>query len=147
MLCCESRSGGGWFFGRVEILASSLWKGFSKLRDAGREDCFRSEQGYPEFSVQEEAGQLRGAECQEKRTGFFEEERSFSWSGAHDTVLAYADLFSILHGDNIQEFDTRWYEVPLSLSKISSDDIFQSLYKCSQGDRCNFRHENQNRAQ
>ena len=28
--------GDGWFFGRVEILAVSLWKGFSKLRDAGR---------------------------------------------------------------------------------------------------------------
>ena len=50
--------------------------------------------------------------------------------GAHDTVLDYADLFSVtLHDDNIQEFDTRWDEVVLSMSKIPSDDILESLYK------------------
>ena len=33
----------------------------------------------------------------------------FRVTGAHDTVLDYADLFSVtLHDDNIQEFDTRW---------------------------------------
>ena len=42
------------------ILAISLWKGFSKLRDGRGEDCLCSEQDHPEFSVQEE-GQLRGA--------------------------------------------------------------------------------------
>ena len=41
-------------------------------------------------------------------------------TGAHDTVLNYADLFSVtLHDDNIQEFDTRWDEVLLYLSKKS----------------------------
>ena len=51
-------------------------------------------------------------------------------TGAHDTVLDYADLFSVtLRNDNIQEFDTRWDEVLLSMSKIPSDDILQSLYK------------------
>ena len=54
----------------------------------------------------------------------------FRVTGAHDTVLDYADLFSVaLHDDNIQEFDTRWGEVLLSMSKIPSDDILQSLYK------------------
>ena len=49
---------------------------------------------------------------------------------AHDTVLDYADLFSVtLHDGNSHEFDTRWYEVPLSVSKIPSDDILESLYK------------------
>ena len=43
----------------------------------------------------------------------------FRVTGAHDTVLDYADLFSVtLHDDNIQEFDTRWDEVLLSLIKI-----------------------------
>ena len=50
--------------------------------------------------------------------------------GAHDTVLDYADLFSVtLHDDNIQEFDTRWDEVSVSMSKIPSDDILERLYK------------------
>ena len=33
----------------------------------------------------------------------------FRVTGAHDTVLYYADIFSsALHDDNIQEFDARW---------------------------------------
>ena len=41
----------------------------------------------------------------------------FRVTGAHDTVLDYVDLFSVaLHDDNIQEFDTRWDEVLLSMS-------------------------------
>ena len=54
----------------------------------------------------------------------------FRVTGAHDTVLDYADLFSVtLHDDNVQDFDTRWCEVLLSMSKIPSDDILESLYK------------------
>ena len=54
----------------------------------------------------------------------------FRVTGAHDTVLDYADLFSVtLHDDNIQGFDTRWDEVLLSMSKVPSDDILESLYK------------------
>ena len=35
----------------------------------------------------------------------------FRVTGAHDTVLDYADFFSVtLHDDNILEFDTRWDE-------------------------------------
>ena len=50
----DHRSGDGRFIGEFEILAISLWKGFSKLRDAGREDCFCSDQDHPEFPIQEE---------------------------------------------------------------------------------------------
>ena len=33
-------------------------------------------------------------------------------TGAHDTVLDYADLFSVtLRNDDVQEFDTRWDEI------------------------------------
>ena len=33
----------------------------------------------------------------------------FRATGAHDTVLDYADLFTItLRNDDVQEFDTRW---------------------------------------
>ena len=54
----------------------------------------------------------------------------FRVTGAHDAVLDYVDLFSVtLHGDDIQEFDTRWDEVLLSMSKIPSDDFLESLYK------------------
>ena len=42
----------------------------------------------------------------------------FRVTGAHDAVLDYADLFAVtLHDDNIQEFDTRWDDVLLSMKK------------------------------
>ena len=44
--------------------------------------------------------------------------------------LDYVDLISVtLHDDNIRGFDTRWDEVVLSVSKIPSDDVLESLYK------------------
>ena len=50
----------------------------------------------------------------------------FRVTGAHDTVLDFADLLSVtLHDDNIQEFDTRWDEVLLSMSKIPSDSLYK----------------------
>ena len=51
-------------------------------------------------------------------------------NGAHDTAFDCADLLSVaFRDDNIQEFDTRWDEVLLSMSKIPSDEILESLYK------------------
>ena len=42
----------------------------------------------------------------------------FRVTGAHDAVLDYADLLSLtLRNDNVQEFDTRWDEVLLSMAK------------------------------
>ena len=54
----------------------------------------------------------------------------FRVTGAHDTILDYVDLFSVtLRDDKIQEFDTRWDEVLLSMPEIPSDDVLESLYK------------------
>ena len=54
----------------------------------------------------------------------------FRVTGVHDTVLDYADVFSVtLRDDNVQEFDTRWDGVLLSMTRIPSVEIFQSLYK------------------
>ena len=49
-------------------------------------------------------------------------------TGAHDTVLDYADLFTIpLSNDDVQEFDTRWDEILMSMTKIPPDDVLESL--------------------
>ena len=54
----------------------------------------------------------------------------FALLGAHDTILDYADLFSnTLRNDTLQEFDTRWDEILLSMRKIASDDNLESPYK------------------
>ena len=44
----------------------------------------------------------------------------FRVTGAHDSVLDYADLFSItLRDDNVQEFDARWDEFLIIADKKS----------------------------
>ena len=54
----------------------------------------------------------------------------FRVTGAHDTVLDYADLFSVtLRNDDVQDLDTRWDEIQLSMTKIPTDDVLESLYK------------------
>ena len=52
----------------------------------------------------------------------------FRVTGAHDTVLDHANLFTItLRNDDVQDFDTRWDEILLSVTKIPSDDLLESL--------------------
>ena len=51
-------------------------------------------------------------------------------SGANDSVENYADLFTfVLRNDEIQEFDSKWHEILLSMTQIPSDDILESLYE------------------
>ena len=50
----------------------------------------------------------------------------FRVTGANDSVENYADLFTVvLRNDNIQEFDTKWDEILLSMTQIPSDDILE----------------------
>ena len=54
----------------------------------------------------------------------------FRVTGAHDTVLDFADLSSItLRNDNVHEFDTRWDGILLSMTRIPPDIMLESLYK------------------
>ena len=54
----------------------------------------------------------------------------FRVTGANDSVKNYADLFTIvLRNDDIQEFDSKWDGILLSMTKIPPDDILEGLYK------------------
>ena len=54
----------------------------------------------------------------------------FRVTGANDGQGNYADLFTIvLRNDDIQEFDSTWDGILLSMTKIPSDDILEGLYK------------------
>ena len=54
----------------------------------------------------------------------------FRVTGANDSVETYAVLFTIaLRNDDIQEFDSKWDGILLSMTKIPSDDILEGLYK------------------
>ena len=54
----------------------------------------------------------------------------FRVTGANDSVENYADLFTIfLRNDDVQEFDSKWDGILLSMTQIPSDDILEGLYK------------------
>ena len=54
----------------------------------------------------------------------------FRVTGANDSVENFADLFTVsLRNDDIQEFDSKWDGILLSMTKIQHDDIFERLYK------------------
>ena len=54
----------------------------------------------------------------------------FRVTGSHDSVEKYADLFTIsLRNDDIQEFDSKWDGILLSMTIILHDDILEGLYK------------------
>ena len=54
----------------------------------------------------------------------------FRVTGIHDSVENYTDLFTIvLRNDDIQEFDSKWDGILLSMTKIPHDDILEGLYK------------------
>ena len=49
-------------------------------------------------------------------------------TGANDSVENYADLFTIsLRNDDIQEIDSKWDGILLSMTKIPPDDILEGL--------------------
>ena len=53
----------------------------------------------------------------------------FRVTGTHDSV-ELCDLFTIvLRNDDIQEFDSKWDGILLSMTKIPHDDILEGLYK------------------
>ena len=52
----------------------------------------------------------------------------FLVTGANDSVENYSDLFTIgLRNDDIQEFDSKWDGILLSMTKIPPDDILESI--------------------
>ena len=54
----------------------------------------------------------------------------FRVTGTHDSVENYTDLFTIvLQNHDIQEFDSKWDGILLSMTKIPHDDILEGLYK------------------
>ena len=54
----------------------------------------------------------------------------FRVTGTDDSVENYTNLFTfLLRNDDIQEFDSKWDGILLSMTKIPHDDILEGLYK------------------
>ena len=53
----------------------------------------------------------------------------FRVTGSHDSVENFSDLFTIvLRNGDLQEFDSKWDGILLSMTKIPHDDILEGLY-------------------
>ena len=130
----DEGSGDGWFFRQVEILAISLWKEFSKIFDmldakvaSALKKIIHNSQFKKKVTLEEQKAKKED-QCLRGRQIAFMIFDYFRLVGAHDTVLDYADLFSVtLRDDDVQEFYTRWDELLWSMSKIPSDDFLESL--------------------
>ena len=106
-------------FQNVEMLDAKIASALNKIIQNSQ---FKKKVSLEELKAQKEGRFLRGRQIAFMIYDYFRV------TGAHDTVLDYADLFSVTrHDDNVQEYDTRWDEVLLSMSKILSDDILESL--------------------
>ena len=54
----------------------------------------------------------------------------FRVTGSHDSVENHTDLLIVvLRNDDIQEFDSKWDGILLSMTKIPHDEILEGLYK------------------
>ena len=85
---------------------------------------FKKKVSLEEQKAQKEDRFLRGRQIAYLKNDYF-------WvTGAHDSVENYTDLFTIvLRNDDIQEFDSKWDGILLSMTKIPHDDILEGLYK------------------
>ena len=116
----SSRSVYGKDFPNYEMLDAKIASALNKIIQNSQ---FKKKVSLEEQKAQKQDRFLRGRQIALMIYDYFRV------TGAHDAVLDYADLFSvILRDDNIQEFDARWDEVLLSMSKIPSDDMLESLY-------------------
>ena len=131
----DQRSGDGWISGWSQIFVFYQRNSRTKLWVTRRENCFSTEQHHPEYPLQEK-GQSGGNESSKRRPHPPRRQIAyliyeyFRVTGANDSLENYANLFTIgLRNDDIQEFDSKWDELLLSMTQIPSDEILEGLSK------------------
>ena len=81
------------------------------------------------ISLEEQKAQMEDRFLRGRQIAYLIYEQ-FRVTGTDDSVENYIDLFTIvLRNDDIQEFDSKWDGIFLSLTKIPHDDILEGLYK------------------
>ena len=117
----SSRSVAGKNFPNFEMLDAKIASALNKII---QNSYFKKKVSLEEQKAQKDDRFLRGRQIAFMIYDYFRV------TGAHDTVLDYADFFSItLRNDDVQDFDTRWDEIRLSMTKIPTDGVLESLYK------------------
>ena len=131
----DQRSGDGWFSGWYKIFVINTRYFSAEFRSARCEDGFSTDPNHPEHPLQKK-GHSGGRKGQKE--DFFLRGRQIAYliydyfrvTWIYDSVENYADLFTMsLRNDDIQEFDSKWDGILLSMTKIPPDDILEGLYK------------------
>ena len=114
----SSRSVYGKDFPNSEMLDAKIASALNKIIQNSQ---FKKKVGLEEQKAQKEDRFLRGRQIAYMIYDYF------PVIGAHNTVLDYADLFSVtLHDDNVQEFDARW-EKFMEIDQKTSVPNYQKL--------------------
>ena len=96
----------------------------SALNTINQNTSFKNQVSLEEMKTQKEDRFLRGRQIAYLIYEYFRV------TGANDSVENYAVLFAVvLRNDGIQEFDSKWDEILLSMTQIPTDDILEKLYK------------------
>ena len=116
-----SRSMKGKVFPNFEMLDARI---ASALDNIIQNSQFKKKVSLEDQKAQKEDRFLRGRQIAHMIYDYFRV------TGANDSVENFADLFTlVLQNDDIQEFDSKWDEILLSMTKIPPDDILEGLYK------------------
>ena len=128
----DQRSGDGWSSGWIKVFVINKRNSNAKFWSSRCEDCFGTEQNHPKCSLQkkDQSGDQKEDRFLRGRQIAYLIYEYFRVTGTHDSVEKYADLLTIgLRNDDIQEFDSKWDGIFLSMTKIPPDDILEGLYK------------------
>ena len=81
------------------------------------------------ISLEEQKAQKQDRFLRDRQTAYLIYD--YFWDfGSHVSVENYADLFTIsLRKDDIEEFNSKWDGIILSMTKIQQGDILKGLYK------------------
>ena len=104
-----------------ELLDARIASALNKIIQNTR---FKKKVSLEEMKAQKEDRFLRGRQIAHLIYEYF-------WvTGANDSVGNYPDLFTVSpRSDEIQEFDSKWDVILLSMTQIPSHDILEGLYK------------------
>ena len=117
----SSRSVKGIRMPDFEVLDAKIASALNPIIQNNR---FKKKVSLEDMKAQEEDRFLRG-----RQIAFLIYEH-FWVTGANVSVENYSDLFTVvLRNDDIQDFDSQWHGILLSMTKIPSDEILESLCK------------------
>ena len=119
----------------LNVFVICEWNSNAELWSTRCGDYFSTEQKHHQFSLQKKKkfGGTKGPQegpFPSRKTDRLLDLWVLRVPGANDSVEYYADLLTfVLRNDDIQEFDSKWDGILLSMTKIPRDEILQGLHK------------------